>query len=223
MRTCRGDRAESASLSKSRRRSWHSGRSGEGESLADDLVVGVAGEVEAADGEDDLLVAVVDVDDVGRAGVADVLVGGALDDAGEVDAGVPAAGRRELGGVGEVVLVDGEDDAADSRDGLELPRRRRRPRLAVVGADVGEPLPRPPRAPQAHHPLQPARHRHRRRRRDAALSSGRRCWRLLLCWCFGWSLQLLLFRVFFFNFVRCLFRKPRGLGVVAVVGGEVRQ
>jgi hypothetical protein len=126
------------------------------------LVVCVADEVEAAYGEDDLVALAVEVDDVGRAVGADVGVGGALDDAVGVEVGVAAAGRRELG-VGEVVLVDGHDDVADARDGLEVVGGGGRPRLAVVGADVGEPLPRPPHAPHAQHALQPARHRHGRR------------------------------------------------------------
>jgi hypothetical protein len=100
-------------------------------------------------------VRVVDVDEVWRARGADVLVGGALDDPVGVDVREPAPRQRQLG-VAEVRLVVGQDDAAYARDGLEVRGRRRRPRLAVVGADVGEPLPRPPRAPQAHHPLQPA-------------------------------------------------------------------
>jgi hypothetical protein len=127
-----------------------------------DLVVGVSDEVEAADGEDDLVVSSVDVDDVGRAVCADVGVGGALDDAVGVDVGVSEPGGRELG-VGEVVLVDGHDDLADARDGVEVVGGGGRPGVAVVGADVGEALPGPAHAADAEHALQPARHRHGRR------------------------------------------------------------
>lgn len=148
------------------------------------LVVGVAHEVEAAHGEDDLLVRLVDVDEVRRARVADLLVGSPLEDALGVDVEVAVLRRRELG-AGELVVVVREHGAAEARDGLELVGGRRRPRLAVVGADVGEPLPRPPRAAKAHHPLEPATHRHGRSPRPARA----RLPRDLGFWCGGGCLR----------------------------------
>lgn len=148
------------------------------------LVVGVAHEVEAAHGEDDLLVRLVDVDEVRRARVADLLVGSPLEDALGVDVEVAVLRRRELG-AGELLVVVREHGAAEARDGLELVGGRRRPRLAVVGADVGEPLPRPPRAAKAHHPLEPATHRHGRSPRPACA----RLPRDLGFWCGGGCLR----------------------------------
>lgn len=122
------------------------------------LVVALAGEVESADGEDDLLVLAVDVDEIGRApSVGDLVVRHALDDVGRIH---PVAAGGGILGVGEVLLVDGEDGAADARDGIDLLGGGQRPGLAVVGAHVGEPLPSPAGAAQTDDALQSASHRH---------------------------------------------------------------
>lgn len=125
--------------------------------VQEDLVVALADEVEAADGEDDLLVVVVNVDEVGGAAAQGLVVVDELGDPGLVHA--VAAGGCESG-LGEVVLVDGEDRTAHAGHRLELVGSGRRPRLAVVGAHVGQPLPRPSGAAHANHALYPARHRH---------------------------------------------------------------
>lgn len=125
--------------------------------IEEDLVVGFLGEVEASDGEDDLAMRVVEVDEVRRHAAKGMVVGGALDDRVGIEA--VATGGRVLGAA-EVLLVDREYEAADAGDGLELSGSGEGPRVAVVGAHVGAPLPRPPATPRHHHALHPTQHRH---------------------------------------------------------------
>lgn len=108
--------------------------------VEEDFVIGLAGEVETADGESDLLVVVIGVYEVGRRAAFGEGVGDTLDDVGGVET---VAARRGEARVGQVLLVDGEDEAADAGDGLELGGVGGGPGLGVVGADVGEALPGP--------------------------------------------------------------------------------
>lgn len=100
-------------------------------------VVGLPGEVEAAEGEDDVGVGVVEVEEVGGDAAAGVGVGAAADDAAGVE------------GVAGVVVVVGHDEAAEARDGGEVVGGGEAPGGAVAVAGVEAPLPRPPRASQA--------------------------------------------------------------------------
>lgn len=69
-----------------------------------ELVVALLGKVEAADGEDDLAVIVIEVNDVGRGVTLSLLVGDALDKPIGIE--TVAAGGGELGAA-EIRLVDG--------------------------------------------------------------------------------------------------------------------
>lgn len=93
------------------------------------------------------------INEVRRRVALGLLVRHALDDPIGVHL-VPARGR--VLGVSQVVLVGGEDDAADAWHGLELLHGGVRPRGAVVGADVGAPFPCPPEAAEHYHALHPA-------------------------------------------------------------------
>lgn len=125
--------------------------------VEEELVVALLDEVEAADGEDDLAVVVVGVDEVGRGAAMGLLVGDAFDDPVGVEAVASVWGELR---VAEIGLVDGEDEAADVGDGGELVVGGAGPGGAVVGADVGAALPRPTHAPEDHHALHAARDRH---------------------------------------------------------------
>lgn len=160
--------------------------------VEEDLVVAVADEVEAADGEDDLLVGAVGVDEVGRGAAGGLGVVDALGDGGGVEA-VEGGGGGEAG-AGEVVLVDGEDGSAEAGDGGEVVRGGHGgPGVGVVVADVGQALPRPARAAQAHHALQPARDRHWRWEKGAVL-----CFFLLIGMRRGGTASILLLLLFTF-------------------------
>ena len=98
----------------------------------------------------------VGVDEVRRRAAERVVVGGAFDDPVGVEA--VAAGGLVVGWGAEIGLVDGEDEAAQTGDGLELVGGGGGPRGAVVGADVGAALPQPPRATQHEHALHPTSH-----------------------------------------------------------------
>ncbi len=121
-------------------------------------VVGVADEIEAADGEDHLAAEAVGEDEVRGAAAGG---GDALDDGGGVDAVASGGGRRRgPAGAGEVGLVGGERCTAGAGDGSELGARCGRPRGAVRRSRAGAAPPRPPRAADAHRALHPARQRH---------------------------------------------------------------
>ena len=112
-----------------------------------DLVIALLGQVQAADREYDLTVVVVDVDDVRRRSSLGLLVGHSFDDPIRVQ--VELSDRRRDFGVSEIGLVDGEDHAADSWDGLELFGCCCCPRGAVVGSHVCAAFPCPPAEPHA--------------------------------------------------------------------------
>lgn len=120
-------------------------------------VVVLIHQIHTADGEDDLAVVVVGVDQVGRSVAEGLLVVGALHHPFRVD---PVAGGGGEPGAAGVRVVDGQDGAADAGDGVELVGGGDGPRGAVVGADVGAALPRPPHAPEHHHPFGAAGNRH---------------------------------------------------------------
>ena len=94
-----------------------------------ELVIALLDEIETTDGEDDLMVVVVGVDEVGRGAAMGLLVGDALHNPLWFHALAP---RRGVLWVVEVRLVDGEDDAADTGNRLELLRSGRRPAAAVI-------------------------------------------------------------------------------------------
>lgn len=83
------------------------------------LVVTLFGKIKAADGEHDLAVVVVAINEVRGRVTKGLLVGEALDNPVRVES--VAAGGGELG-VAEIRLVDGEDEAADAGHALELLR-----------------------------------------------------------------------------------------------------
>ena len=74
-----------------------------------------------------------------------------------VRVGSVATRGKELG-VSEIGLVDSEDDAADSGNGLELVGCGVGPRGAIVGAHIRATLPGPTHAAQYYDALYAARH-----------------------------------------------------------------
>ena len=94
-----------------------------------ELVIALLDEIETTNGEDDLMVVVVGVDEVGRGAAMELLVGDTLHNPLWFHAVAP---RRGVLLVIEVRLVDGEDDAADRGNRLELLRSGRRPAAAVI-------------------------------------------------------------------------------------------
>lgn len=117
-----------------------------------DLVVALLGQVQSPDREHDLAVVVVEVDDVRRRPSLGLLVGHSFDDPVRVQ--VELSDRRGDFGVSEIGLVDGEDDAADSWDGLELFGCCCCPRGAVVGPHVCAAFPCPPAESHAEYAFQ---------------------------------------------------------------------
>lgn len=109
------------------------------------LVVALLDQIEPADGEDDVAVLVVQVDEVGRGSAEGLLVAHAL--------------HHALGGA-EIGLVDGQDQAAEAGDGVELVGGGQGPAVGVVRAHVGAAPPEPARAAQHHHALGAAEDRH---------------------------------------------------------------
>ena len=110
------------------------------------LLIALLDQVEPADGHDDLLRSVVDVDDVGWSAALGTLTGDTLNDAVGVH---PIAAGRGVLGVVEILLADDEDDAVDARDGLELFCGGEGPGDAVVGVDEGAAIPHPAGATHA--------------------------------------------------------------------------
>lgn len=119
--------------------------------VEEERVVGLLGEVEPAEREDDVGVRVVEVEEVGRDAAAGVGVGPAAEDAGQVDAVAAGPGRREeeRRGGGEVGLVVGHDEAAHARHGLKVGGGGEAPGGAVDLAAVEAALPCPARAREA--------------------------------------------------------------------------
>lgn len=109
------------------------------------LVITLLHQIKTANGENNLAMVVVDVDYVGRSPTQCLLVSDALDEPLGVGAVAP---RGEELGVLKIGFVDGEDQAADSRDGLEIVDSGGGPWDAVVGADVSAALPCPAQATQ---------------------------------------------------------------------------
>ncbi|KAL0925804.1 hypothetical protein M5K25_004174 [Dendrobium thyrsiflorum] len=92
------------------------------------LVIALADEVETTDSENDLSVIVIGVDEVGRASALGLVVVDALDEPARVQV---IAARRGEAGVGDIVLVDGEDDSAYAGYWFEVRRfqaQREKPR-----------------------------------------------------------------------------------------------
>lgn len=108
------------------------------------LVVALLHQVQPPDGQHDLAVLVVRVDDVGGRPALGLLVGDALHDPVRVEP-VPAPRGRELR-VPQIGLVHRQDEPADARRRFELLGGGRGPGGAVVGAHVGAALPRPAQA-----------------------------------------------------------------------------
>ena len=94
-----------------------------------ELVIALLDEIETTDGEDDLMVVVVGVDEVGRSAGMGLLIGDTLHNPLWFHVVAP---RRGVLWVVEVRLVDGEDDATDMGNRLELLRSGRRPAAAVI-------------------------------------------------------------------------------------------
>lgn len=97
--------------------------------VEEDLVVALLDEIETSDGEHNLTMVVVGVDEVRRGAALSLLVGNALDNPLWFDA---VAAVRGVPRVVEVGLVDGEDEAADARNGLELLRSGQSPAAAII-------------------------------------------------------------------------------------------
>lgn len=114
---------------------------GLGAVVEEEAVICTAAEIEAAHGEDEFRVGPIKVDEVGRAAIGGVGVGGVADDGGGVDA-VAGRGGGPLG-VGKIVLVSGEDGAAGAGYRGEVRGGGIGPGSAIVDAGVGATAPSP--------------------------------------------------------------------------------
>ena len=97
--------------------------------VKEELVVALLDEIETPDGQHDLMVVVVGVDEVGRGVALGLLVGDTLHNPLWFHPVPPWWGVLW---VVEVGFVDSQDEAADARNGLELLRGGQRPAAAII-------------------------------------------------------------------------------------------
>lgn len=121
------------------------------------LVIALHGEIESPNGQHNLAVFVISVNEIRRRVAPRLLVGDALDDPIGVES--EPTGRFIMW-TAKIRLVDGEDQSAGARDGFELIDGGRRPGGAVVGANIGAALPHPATKAKYEDALDPASYRH---------------------------------------------------------------